>query len=120
MKRTILFVDDELINLFVLEKRFEEDYDILTAESAEDAIEKVKANKDKLDAIISDLKMPGMDGLQLIDVIKPDITNVPCFLLTGFEKNTKIDAAIKSSKVQYMFKKPFDYDEIDTVLKKEL
>ncbi|WP_424962677.1 response regulator [Ekhidna sp.] len=118
MRRTILFVDDELINLYVLEKRFEGEYNVLTAESAEDAISKIEANKDVLDAIISDLKMPGMDGIQLINRIKPDVLDVPCFLLTGFDRVEQTDEM--SGKIQHMFKKPFDYNEIDSKLKEVL
>ncbi len=120
MKNTILFVDDELINLFVLQKRFESDYHVLTAESAEDALKVVEDNKDSLQAIISDLRMPGVDGLELIDKVKPGIIDIPCFLLTGYDFTDQINDAIKSSKINHLFKKPFDYKEIDTKLKEVL
>ncbi|MEP1034047.1 response regulator [Ekhidna sp.] len=120
MKNTILFVDDELINLFVLEKRFETDYNVLTAESAEDALKVVEENKSSLNAIISDLRMPGMDGLEFINQVKPNILDIPCFLLTGYDFTDQINDAIKSSKIHYLFKKPFDYIEIDTKLKEVL
>lgn len=120
MKSTILFVDDELINLFVLEKRFETDYNVLTAESAEDALRIVEENKDSLQAIISDLRMPGMDGLELIDRIKPNLLDIPCFLLTGYDFTDQIGDALKSSKISHLFKKPFDYNEIDSKLKEIL
>ncbi|WP_420317210.1 response regulator [Ekhidna sp.] len=120
MRPTILFVDDEIINLFVLEKRFEGDYNVLTAESGEEALKKIEENKENISALISDLRMPGMDGLQLIDKIKPSLIDIPCFLLTGYERNEQIEGAISSKKVVYMFKKPFDYNEIDSVLKDTL
>lgn len=120
MKNTILFVDDELINLFVLEKRFESDYNVLTAESGEDALKVVEANKESLNAIISDLRMPGMDGLEFIDKVKPGILDIPCFLLTGYDFTDQISDAIKSSKIYHLFKKPFDYKEIDNKLKEVL
>ncbi|MEO9482865.1 MAG: response regulator [Ekhidna sp.] len=120
MKNTILFVDDELINLFVLEKRFESDYNVLTAESGEDALKLVEENKNVLHAIISDLRMPGMDGLELIDKVKPQILDIPCFLLTGYDFTDQIDNAIKSRKINHLFKKPFDYNEIDAKLKEVL
>lgn len=118
VRRTILFVDDELINLYVLEKRFEGEYNVLTAESAEDAMSKIEANMGVIDAIISDLKMPGMDGLQLIDKIKPSVLDIPCFLLTGFDRIEQSDEI--KGKIQHMFKKPFDYNEIDSKLKEVL
>ncbi len=120
MKHTILFVDDELINLFVLEKRFESEYTVLTAESAEEALKVVQEKGDSINAIISDLRMPGMDGLALIDRVKPNILDIPCFLLTGYDFTEQISDAIKSSKIYYLFKKPFDYNEIDSKLKEVL
>ncbi|NQZ74979.1 MAG: response regulator [Ekhidna sp.] len=120
MRRTILFVDDEVINLFVLKKRFEAEYNVITAEDAEDAIQKIEEHKSDLNAIISDLRMPGMDGLQLIDQVKPTVIDIPCFLLTGYDRNKQIEEAINANKIQYLFKKPFDYQEIDNVLKQEL
>lgn len=120
MSRTILFIDDEVINLFVLKKRFEAEYQVLTAESAEDALVTIEENKESLGAIISDLRMPGMDGLQLIEKVKPDLVDIPCFLLTGYDRNEQIEHAISSQKIQQMFKKPFDYNEIDTALKNSL
>ncbi|MEQ8907116.1 response regulator [Ekhidna sp.] len=120
MRHTILFVDDEIINLFVLEKRFESEYNVLTAESGHDALRIIEENKGSLDAIISDLRMPEMDGLQLIDKAIPSLIDVPCFLLTGYDRNKQIEEAIDSKKVAYMFKKPFDYNEIDSVLKSTL
>ncbi|SNS46605.1 Response regulator receiver domain-containing protein [Ekhidna lutea] len=120
MRRTILFVDDELINLFVLEKRFEKDYDVLTAQSAAEAFEKISENQNRIDAIISDLRMPEMDGLQFINKIKPALLDIPCFLLTGFDSDEVIEKSIELKKIQHAFRKPFDYGEIDRMLKEVL
>jgi len=117
VRHTILFVDDEIINLFVLKKRFEQDYDVLTAESGEEALQIIENNKNTLKAIITDLKMPGMDGLELIDKIKPDLIDIPCFLLTGFNKIEHVNPNFNTAKVQHLFKKPFDYEEIKSKLK---
>ena len=113
MKKTILFVDDELINLLVLEKRFEETYNVLTAKSGEEALRVVSENKASLDAIISDLRMPEMNGLELISNLKLDI---PCFLLTGYGYDDQINDALKSNKIKQVFQKPFDYNEIHYTL----
>lgn len=112
MKPVILFVDDELINLFVLEKRFEEDYDVLTAGSGTEAIETIEKNKEHISAVISDLRMPGMDGLELIRTVKADLPKIPFFLLTGYDLNDQIKEALNEGTVNDLFKKPFDYDII--------
>ncbi|MEO9872423.1 response regulator [Ekhidna sp.] len=117
MKNTVLFVDDEVINLFVLERRFEEQYNVLTAQSGEEALEKISLNGASLNAIISDLRMPQMDGLELIGKAKEQLPNLPCFLLTGYDFNEQIEEALKENKISHLFKKPFDYNEIDQKLK---
>lgn len=120
MKKTILFVDDEEINLFVLERRFEIEYNVLTANSATEALQKINESKGSLDALISDLKMPDMNGLQVIEKAKDSLIGVPCFLLTGYEINNEIDEALQSKKIERLFKKPFNYNEISNTLKEYL
>jgi len=118
MKKTILFVDDEEINLFVLSKRFQQDYEVLTANTVEEAIHLIE-NKE-IHAMISDFKMPEMTGLEMIEKAKKHLQNVHCFLLTGYDNNPDIDAAINSNTITKLFKKPFDYNEISRTLKEYL
>ncbi len=120
MKPTILFVDDEVINLFVLKKRFEGDYEVLTAESGEDALEVISKNKEALNAVISDLRMPGIDGLELIGQVKPTLPNIPFFLLTGYDYSPEINEALESGLITSTFKKPFDYNTINRKLQESL
>lgn len=116
MKKTILFIDDEEINLFVLAKRFEEDYVVLTANSALDAIEIIQNEKERLDAVISDVKMPDMSGLELIEKTQDNLKDIPCFLLTGYDNNEEIEKALHNKTVEKLFKKPFNYHEISNTL----
>ena len=120
MKKTILFVDDEEINLFVLQRRFDPDYNVLTASCAEDAIKIISEQKDHLDAVITDLKMPEKSGLEIVQEMKEDLKGIPCFLLTGYDYNPEIENAINSGAISRLFKKPFNYNEISMVLKEFL
>lgn len=120
MKKTILFVDDEEINLFVLAKRFEADYNVLTANNAEDAMRLIEGEKGTLDALISDLKMPDMSGLEIIHKMQPCLEDVPCFLLTGYDHNAEIESALDNKIIEKLFKKPFNYNEISSTLKEYL
>ena len=120
MKKTILFVDDEEINLFVLSRRFETEYTVLTANNVQDAIDIITTNNGPVHALISDLKMPEMSGLQMIDQCKEQLNGVPCFLLTGYDTNPEIEEAISSNKIRQLFKKPFNYNEISNALKDSL
>lgn len=112
MKKTILFVDDEDINLFVLSRRFEDDFDVLTSSSALEAIELIKEKDGKIDALISDVKMPEMTGLEMIEKVRDILQETPCFLLTGYDNHDSIERAIEEKKIVKIFKKPFNYNEI--------
>ena len=120
MKPTILFVDDEVINLFVLKKRFENDYEVLTAESGEEAIEIIRENAVNINAVISDLRMPGIDGLELINQAKEILPDTPFFLLTGYENNEQITNALSEGLITSSFKKPFDHGVINRKLQETL
>lgn len=116
MKKTILFVDDEEINLFVLEKRFEPSYNIKTANSGPEALSIVEAQAEEIDFLISDMRMPEMDGLELIHKVKGLTSSLPCFLLTGYDQTSEVDEAIANNVIARLFKKPFEYEEINDVL----
>ena len=117
MKKTILFVDDEEINLFVLSRRFDSEYTVLTANNVQDAIDILRQSNSPIHALISDLKMPEMSGLQMIELCKEQLNGVPCFLLTGYDTNPEIEEAISSKKIRQLFRKPFNYNEISNALK---
>ena len=120
MKKRVLFVDDEEINLFVLSRRFEEDFEVLTANSAEEAMQLIQDNQGKLHALISDLKMPDITGLQMIEKARDILKDVPCFLLTGYDYNEEIEKALNDKVITKLFKKPFNYNEINDTLKEYL
>lgn len=120
MKKRVLFVDDEEINLFVLSRRFEKDFDVLTANSAEEAMKIIEDTRGSLHALISDLKMPDITGLQMIEQVRDALEDVPCFLLTGYDYNEEIEKALDNKTITRLFKKPFNYNEINDTLKEHL
>lgn len=80
---TVLVVDDNVEILDLLSDFFSSDYDVVTAETAEEAIE--KASKNLPDLIISDIMMPGMDGMAFCAKLKNDLRtcHIPVVLLTA-------------------------------------
>ncbi|MFN3562794.1 MAG: response regulator, partial [Chloroherpetonaceae bacterium] len=68
MPHTILFVDDEKPILSSLAFSFEDDYDVLTAQSAEEALNIIKTRR--IAVIVSDHRMPGMQGAELLSKVK--------------------------------------------------
>jgi response regulator RpfG family c-di-GMP phosphodiesterase len=79
----ILYVDDEEINLELLQLTFMDEFEVITARSAGDGLKILERNPD-IQVVISDLKMPVMNGLDFIKEIKKGSPEKVCMLLTGF------------------------------------
>jgi len=112
----ILYVDDEVINLELLQLTFMNDFEILVAESAEQGLKLLAANQD-IHVLISDLKMPVMNGLDFIKVVKEKHPEKVCMLLTGFmESDVMLEGFNKELLFRYLMK-PWNKDELkETIL----
>lgn len=108
--RTILYVDDEQINQLIFERNLNKDFNVLVAGSGEDGIN-VYQNSD-IDVIVSDMKMPGMNGVEFVRKIKELDTHIPCFILTGYDITPEIHTAIKTKMLEGYFQKPLNVQKI--------
>ena len=84
-KRRVLVVDDEFINREILSNVLEESYDVILAENGAAALETIKANRDTLSAVLLDIIMPVMTGLELLKTLKSDpaLSRIPVIVLTS-------------------------------------
>ena len=83
MKNRLLIVDDEEgIRLLYKEELEEEGYDTEIASSGEEALEKLKDAK--VDLVLLDIKMPGMDGVEVLRRVKEKWKNLPVILCTAY------------------------------------
>jgi len=107
----ILVVDDEPMNVDLLEAHLCMDYDVVTASSGEEAIEKVKTRKP--DLILLDIMMPGMDGYEVSKQLKsdPDTQFIPIILVTAL---SEVSDRIKGSDAgsDEFLTKPVNKDEL--------
>lgn len=106
MKHSILCVDDEPDNVDALERLFRRKYRVLKATSGEDAIELLVQNP--VAAIITDQRMPGMTGVELLERsldLRPDAIRI---LLTGYADIESVVSAINSGRVYRYVTKPWD------------
>lgn len=114
----ILIVDDEdfICDLFqdILE---EEGYKIETASNGEEAFE--KASKIRFDLIISDIVMPGMDGMELLQRLKEMGTESEVIIITGYGSIETAVKAIKLGAADYLTK-PLNVDLIRIIVTKTL
>lgn len=110
MKR-ILLVDDEVQILKALSRAFfDTEYEIYTAQSGEEALEILENTEVNL--VISDMKMPFMDGYELLSKIKEKYPKTIRIILSGYtEEKTIIKAIIKNIAKVYIFK-PWNNDDL--------
>ena len=116
MVEKILLVDDEKDFLDVMSERIEaRGMEVTTADSAMKALELVKSGN--FDAIIVDLMMPAMDGLQTLKAIKEKNPDLQVILLTGHATVEKGIEAMKLGAMDFL-EKPADLDKLTEIIKK--
>ena len=109
-KGSILVVDDERsMRDFLSIMLRKEGYDVTTSASAEEALDHFGSQG--ADLIIADMKMPGMDGIDLLKAIKADSPEVVFIMVTAYASVDTAIEAMKSGAYDY-FTKPFNVDEI--------
>ncbi|MBP1654145.1 MAG: two component, sigma54 specific, transcriptional regulator, Fis family [Bacteroidetes bacterium] len=110
MKR-ILIVDDEKNMCTVLSMLFRgEGYDVACAGDGTEAIRRLEQG-DVIDLIVSDLKMPGGDGLGILDFLKETERDIPLILITAYGTIPDAVQAVKKGAVDFITK-PFNSEMI--------
>ena len=114
----ILLIEDDVSFCKLLEKFLtKNNYEIATAFSAEEAKNKVKT--EVYDLIITDLRLPNYDGIQLLSEFKNDFPKIPVILMTGYSDVTTAVKAIQNGASDYI-SKPFNPEEVLLVIEKAL
>jgi two-component system NtrC family response regulator len=119
MKRVkILVIDDDESLRRVLEYNLaQEGYAVLTAGSGEQGLELLK--KEGADLVVTDVRMPGMDGLQVLEGVHKLDPNIQVIILTAFGTIETAVEAMKAGAFHYI-SKPFNRDELKLTIKKAL
>ncbi len=113
--RRILLVDDdpgvrEAMSAFLRRAG----YDVSVADSGEAAL--ARAEADPFDIVVSDLKMPGMTGIELLETLRRQGNTTPFVLLTAFGTVQTAVAAMKSGAVDFLLK-PFLPAQLERILR---
>jgi DNA-binding NtrC family response regulator len=118
MKNKLLIVDDEESIRKLLAARFDrEGWEVICAENGKDGVKAALTSKP--DVIITDVKMPGLDGFQMIEALRSAQVLSPIIVITGHgEKECAIESLHKGA-FDYM-EKPFDMNEISHTIKRAL
>lgn len=115
----VLYVDDEPINLMLFKANFKKKFDVIAAESGNGGLLLLKDHPDTK-VVISDMKMPGMSGIEFIRIAKQDYPNVSFYILTGFDITDEISNALEERLIHKYFKKPFNIQEIEQAILAEI
>lgn len=123
MAKNILVIDDEeLITKSLLRLLQSEGYDVTIAKSGLEGIEKVREMD--FDLIITDVRMPGLDGIETVKRIRSYLAEsskrpIPEVMITGYVDGDKYEKALDLEVTDYL-SKPFDNDEFLKIVKKAL
>lgn len=121
MKRfNLLFVDDEPDMLEMLSMVFKHEgvYTIYTASNGEEALKRM--DEKKIDLILSDNKMPKMNGIDLLKKIKEKYPDTMRILMTGYPEINIFKDAVNEGEVYKIITKPLDIINLSVVIKRAL
>mgnify|MGYP000597071564 FL=1 len=111
---TILIVDDEKsMRDFLKILLTKEGYEVIVAGDGNQAM--TALGKNRVDLVISDIRMPGMGGLELLAKVKDETDDIPVIMITAFASPNDAVQAMKSGAYDYI-SKPFNVDEIKSVI----
>jgi signal transduction histidine kinase len=109
-KPNILYVDDLPTNLNLFKATFEKDYQIFLAESAAKALDIMK--KEKIQVLVTDQRMPGMAGTELLETVSRDYPETRRFLLTAYTDFETVIEAVNKGHIHGYINKPLQADEV--------
>ncbi len=113
----ILVVEDDRSMRRVLKAMLEKDgYKVYTANNGKEALELLNENSE-IGVVISDIKMPELDGIELLDVVLREYPYIPVILITAHGTIDSAVSALKKGAFDYITK-PFDLNEMRQVVKK--
>jgi len=111
IKETILYLDDEILNLEAFDAVFEKKYNIITTKSAFDALSIIEKNP-LIKVIISDYRMPEMTGLDFFKTIANRFPEIICILLTAYSDIDITLQAINQGGIYRYILKPWNKEEM--------
>jgi len=117
-KPSILVVDDELLIRDLLYDFFTgQGWSISVAENGEKALEVL--NEKSVDLVLSDIKMPEMDGLTLASRVRQSYPDLPVVLMTGFPSVETAVSALRNRVEDYVIK-PFNINQLYKLIESKL
>lgn len=120
--KTIIVADDSNIIVNIVKRAFEGEYNVISAQNGEEAIQLLQNNNlDDIVGMLLDLNMPGVDGFAVLEYLKNNnlFPKVPVSIITGDDDMDVISKAFEYSIIDVL-KKPFNVDNIKKIVEKTI
>ena len=111
----LLYIDDEPINLYIFEIYFRKKYNVITGSSGFEGLRLLRQNRDTK-IVVSDMSMPGMNGLEFIRKAREEFPDITFFILTGYDITDEIQKALDDHIIRKYFRKPLNANEISMTI----
>jgi response regulator RpfG family c-di-GMP phosphodiesterase len=114
MGKTVLYVDDEPTNIELFKAHFKKDYNVKTAASAKEGLDLMR--DEEINVIVTDLKMPEINGMEFIELVKKKSPRKVCILLTAYTDPEVMIKAMNEGKVFKYMVKPWQKKDLSFVI----
>jgi diguanylate cyclase (GGDEF)-like protein len=115
--KTLVVDDEEIVRSFLIDVLTDEGYQVTAVSTGEEAVKLI--SKREFDLIITDIKMPGTDGMEVLRVAKTRDPNQNVIVMTGYASTETAVESMKLGAADYITK-PFNLDQIKIVVAKTL
>lgn len=109
MKKRILVCDDEEPIRLLLSEALKDDYDVVVCDNGREAVKYI--TKEKFDLLITDIKMPGVHGLEVIERIRERNKTIPIIICSAY-KLLEDDVVVKTSEISSFITKPIEINQL--------
>jgi DNA-binding NtrC family response regulator len=116
-RHSILIVDDDKLLQKPLKQILSGEYDVSTAGSGEEALAIIEEKP--IDLMLLDVRLPGMDGVETLKVVRERDKNILVIMMTAFEDVKTVITSMKMGAFDYLVK-PLDMDEIEIIVERAL
>ena len=115
-RKIILYVDDELKSLKYFDRLFRNKFRIMTVPTAEEAVTLLDTHADEIAILFTDQRMPGMQGVELLQKTKDKYPDIIRILVTAYADMEAAISAVNNGEIYRYITKPWDIPELETTL----
>ena len=115
-RKIILYVDDELKSLKYFDRLFRNKFRIMTVPTAEEAVTLLDTHADEIAILFTDQRMPGMQGVELLQKTKDKFPDIIRILVTAYADMEAAISAVNNGEIYRYITKPWDIPELETTL----